>query len=51
MRTEMVAALIRPIVFQYLTEVKDGIVANAATATVTASGVLLGYGFKALLGL
>ncbi|WP_342724192.1 hypothetical protein AAFG07_34720 [Bradyrhizobium sp. B097] len=50
-RVDLVVDLIKPTVVQYATKVKDGIVANAANATVTALGVLLGYAFKALLGL
>jgi hypothetical protein len=48
---EMVVGLVKPVLVQYMTKVKEGIVANAASATVTALGVLLGYAFKALLGL
>lgn len=50
-RVDLLVDLIKPTVVQYATKVKDGIVANAANATVTALGVLLGYAFKALLGL
>lgn len=48
---EKVAALVKPVVVEYVKKVKDGIVAHAASATVTALGVLLGYVFKGLLGL
>lgn len=47
---EMVAALVKPVVVEYVKKVKDGIVAHAASATVTALAVLLGYVFKGLLG-
>jgi hypothetical protein len=50
-RVDLVVDLIKPTVVQYAMKVKDGIVANAANATVTALGVLLGYAFKTLLGL
>ncbi len=47
---EKVATLVKPVVVEYVKKVKDGIVAHAASATVTALGVLLGYAFKALIG-
>jgi DNA-directed RNA polymerase subunit K/omega len=50
-RVAMVVELIKPVVTKYITQVRDGIVANMASATVAALGVLLGYAFKALIGL
>ena len=50
-RLEPLAALLRPILVQYVNKVKDNLVAAAALATVAALGALLGSVFKALLGL
>jgi hypothetical protein len=50
-RVDLVVDLVKPTVVDYVSKVKGGVVANAANATITALGVLLGYAFKALLGL
>ncbi|KWV56656.1 hypothetical protein AS156_04040 [Bradyrhizobium macuxiense] len=49
-RLEPLVALLKPILVQYTTKVKDGLIAAAALATVTALTVLLGQIFKAMLG-
>jgi hypothetical protein len=53
-RLQPLVALLRPILVQYGTKVKDGLIAHAATATVTALIALLGVLaplFKTMLGL
>jgi hypothetical protein len=50
-RLEPLAALLRPILVEYVTKVKDGLVAHAAGVTVTALIALFGILFKSMLGL
>jgi hypothetical protein len=50
-RLEPLAALLRPILVQYVSKIKDGLVAHAATATTAALIALFGLIFKSLLGL
>jgi hypothetical protein len=50
-RLEPLVALLRPILVEYGTKVKDGLIAHAATATVDRLIALLGVLFKTMLGL
>jgi hypothetical protein len=50
-RLEPLAALLRPVLAQFTTKVKDNLVSAAALAVSGALITLLGLGFKALLGL
>jgi len=50
-RLEPLASLLRPILVQFTTKVKDNLITTAATLASGALITLLGNGFKALLGL
>jgi hypothetical protein len=50
-RLEPLVSLLKPILVDYATKVKDGLVAHAATATVAALTALFGVVLKSMLGL